>query len=108
MPFPGHAASSIGIALPSKTVAAIASPTAFGPAAFQMLVIGRLNVRNVQEPVAADSEIDERRLDARLDINDAALVDVADITLVAGAVDIEFFKYAVFEYGDPALLRLQD
>ena len=75
---------------------------------FQVPVIGRIDVRDVQEAVAADAEIDERRLDARLDVDDAALVDVADVALVAGALDVEFFEHAVFDDGDAAFLRLED
>ena len=74
---------------------------------FQVAVVGRLDVGDVQEAIAADAEIDERRLDARLDVDDAALVDVADVAFVAGALDVQFFEDAVLEDGDAAFLGLQ-
>ena len=45
----------------------------------------RLDVADVQEAVAADAEIDERRLDARLQVDDAAFVNVADVVLLAAS-----------------------
>ena len=74
----------------------------------QVAVVRRLDVGDVQEAVAADAEIDERRLDARLDVDDAALVDVADVALVAGPLDVQLFQHAVLDDGDAALLGLQD
>ena len=46
----------------------------------------RLDVADVQEAVAADAEIDERRLDARLQVDHDALVDVAYVIVLSGAV----------------------
>src|SRR5262249_19780121 len=73
----------------------------------QVAVVRRLDVGDVQEAVAADAEVHERRLDARLDVDDAALVDVADVALVAGALDVQLLQDAVLQDGDAALLRLQ-
>ena len=73
-----------------------------------MLVVRRVHVGDVQEAVAADAEVHERGLDARLDVDDPALVDVADVALLAGPLDVEFFQHAVLDDGDPALLRLED
>src|SRR6185295_5821744 len=42
----------------------------------QVLVVLVFDVADVQESVASDAEIDEGRLDAGLDIDDSALVDV--------------------------------
>ena len=66
----------------------------------------RFDIGNVEKAVAADAEVDERGLNARFDVDDAALVDVADVVLVAGAFDVEFFQDAVFEDGDAALFGL--
>ena len=74
----------------------------------QVLVVRRVHVRDVQEPVAADAEVHERGLDARLDVDDPALVDVPDVALLAGPLDVEFFQHAVLDDRDPALLRLED
>ncbi len=68
----------------------------------------RLDVADVQEAVAADAEIDERRLDARLEVDDLPLVDVADVIVLAGALDVELFEHAVLDDRDPAFLRLRD
>ena len=99
------AVAALRPAVTSGTVAAafaaVATPL------FQVAVICRLHVGDVQEAVAADAEIDERGLDAGFDVDDAALVDVADVTLVARALDVEFFEDAVFKDGDAALFGLQ-
>nr|WP_068420593.1 hypothetical protein [Planctomyces sp. SH-PL62] len=62
----------------------------------------------MEEAVAADREVDERGLDGRFEVDDLAFIDVAGVTLVAGALDVEFFQDAVLDDGDPALLRLED
>ena len=92
----------------AAAIAAVAASAATRRSAFEVAGSRRLDVGDVQEAVAADAEIDERRLDARLDVDDAALVDVADVALVAGALDVQFFEHAVLEDGDAAFLRLED
>ena len=72
-----------------------------------MPVVGRLHIGNVQETIAADAEIDEGGLDAGLDVDDAALVDVADVAFVTGALDVQLFEDAVLQDGDAAFLGLQ-
>src|SRR5262245_45431066 len=72
---PVAATTSVAIAI---TVAVAATATAFATL-FEMPVIGRLDIADVQEAVAADAEINEGGLNARLDVDDAALVDVADV-----------------------------
>ena len=67
-----------------------------------------LDVADVQEPISADAEIDERRLDARLDVDDFAFIDIADVIILAGSLDIEFFEYAVFHDRNAAFLRLRN
>src|SRR5205085_603195 len=65
--------------------------------AFQRLVgviaplaeVLRLDVADVQEAVAADAEIDEGGLDARLQVDDHSLVDVADEVVLARALDVQ-------------------
>jgi hypothetical protein len=71
------------------------------------MIVLRLDVRDVQEAVAADGEIDERRLDRRLEVNDLALVDVTGVTLVTRALDVQLLKHAVLDDGDAALLGLE-
>src|SRR5262249_31236012 len=74
----------------------------------QVSIVCRLHVGDVEEAVAADAEIHERRLDAGLDVDDAALVDVADIALVAGPFNVQLFEHAIFQNGYAALFGLQD
>src|SRR5207249_11294589 len=88
-------------------VAVTVSPIAVAAALLQVAVVGGLDIADVQKAVAADAEIDEGGLDARLDVDDAALVDVAHVALVAGALDVQLFQDAVFQDGDAALLGLQ-
>src|SRR5262249_47024692 len=87
---------------------AVAAHAAARAARLQVAVIGGFYVGNVQEAVAAYAEIHKCRLDARLDVNDAAFVDIADVALVARSLDVQLFQHAVFQDGNPALLRLQD
>jgi hypothetical protein len=65
-------------------------------------------VRDVQEAVAAETEIDERRLDARLDVGDPAFVNVPDVGSGAGPLHVKFFEFPVVQQGDSALLALAD
>src|SRR5262249_21237090 len=101
---------TVPVAIPVAVPVAITVtvPVAVAAAGVQGPPVGRLHVADVQKAVAADAEIDERRLDGRLDVDDAALVDVADVALVAGALDVQLFEHAVLEDGDAALLRLED
>ena len=62
----------------------------------------------MQKAVAADAEIDERRLDARLQVDDAAFVDVADVVFLARPLDVQLFEQSVFNDRDAAFLRLRD
>lgn len=73
-----------------------------------MLVVLVLHVTDVQEPVSPHAEIDEHRLDARLDVDDASLVDIADEVLEAVPLDVQLFEGTVLDNGDPTLLRLED
>ena len=62
----------------------------------------------MQESVPADREVDERGLDRRLEIDDLALINVAGIALVAGALDVQLLEDPVFDDRDAAFLRLED
>ena len=41
-------------------------------------------------------------------IDDFSLVDVADVVVLAGALDVELFQHAVLHDRDPAFLGLRD
>src|SRR5579872_690826 len=73
----------------------------------QMLVILIFDVADMQKPVAAHAEVDERRLDAGLDVDDAALIDVAHEVFEAVALDVQLFEDGVFHNGNPALFGLE-
>ena len=72
-----------------------------------MAKVLRLDVADVQEAVAADAEIDERRLDAGLEIDDLALIDIADVIVLAGAFNVELFENSVLDNRNPAFLGLR-
>ena len=59
------------------------------------------------EAIAADTEVDEGGLDARLDIDDASLVDVAHVALGACALHVKLFENAVLDDRDTNFLRLE-
>jgi hypothetical protein len=71
------------------------------------MVILRLDVGHMQEAVASHGKVDKRRLDRRLKIDDLSLVNVACITLETRSFDVKLLENAVFDDGDPALLRLE-
>ena len=73
-----------------------------------MAEVLRLDVADVQEAVAADAEVDEGRLDARLQVDHHPLVDVADVVVLPGPLDVQLFQNSVFNDRDPAFFRLRD
>jgi len=62
--------------------------------------------RDVEEGVLLEADVDERGLEAGVDVLDAALVDVADQRLVAGALDVEILEAAAADDRDAGLLLL--
>src|SRR5262249_17000724 len=76
--------------------------------AFEVPIVGRLHVGYVQEAIAADAKVHERGLDARLDVYDSALVDVAHVAFVASSLDVQLLQHAIFQDGDAAFLGLKD
>jgi hypothetical protein len=74
----------------------------------EVTVVSGLDVGDMEETVTAHAKIDEGRLDARLNVDDAPLVDVADVAFVAGPFHVQFFQHAVFEDGNATFLGLQD
>ena len=73
-----------------------------------MLVVLVFDVADVEEPVAAHAEIDEDRLDAGLDIDDAPFIDVPDAVLDAPPFDVKFLQHAILEDRDPAFFGLEN
>jgi hypothetical protein len=68
--------------------------------------IGRQDVRGVEEAVGPAAERDECRADRRLDVDDPALVDVAEVGLAAGDLDVKFSQDAILHHRDPGFLRI--
>ena len=68
----------------------------------------RLDVADVQKAVAAHAEIDERRLDARLQVDHDAFIDVSYVIVLPGPFYIQFFQGSVLNDRDPAFFRLRD
>ena len=66
--------------------------------------IARMQIADVQESVVAHAEIDERRLDRGLHVDDFSDVDVADAALRRELLTCELFEPAVFHDRDPAFL----
>ena len=64
----------------------------------------RVEVGDVEEAVRAFAEVDERGLDRGLDIDDARLVDRADIRGGRGALAVELRKFALLEDRDAHLI----
>jgi hypothetical protein len=62
----------------------------------------------MEEAVAADRKVDERGLDRRLEVDDLPLVDIARVTFVTGAFDVQLFEDAVFNNRDTAFLGLKN
>ncbi len=66
------------------------------------------DVADVQEAIAPHAEIDEGRLDARLQVDDDSFIDVADVAVLTRALDVQLFQGPIFHDRDPAFLRLGD
>jgi hypothetical protein len=86
---------------------AAAALAASGTVLLEVPIIGWFDIRDMEEAVAADAEIDKGSLDARFDIHDSAFVDIADVTFVTGAFNIQFLENAILHNGNPAFLGLQ-
>ena len=67
-----------------------------------------MQVRDVQEAVPVDADIDKDGLNPRFHIDDAPFVDVSDVRADAGSLHIEFFQRAVLHHGHATLLHLRD
>ena len=66
------------------------------------LALGSATLTNVPLLV-----IDECGLDAGLNVDHAALVDIADVVVLACSFDIQLFKHSVFHDRNPAFLGLR-
>ena len=100
-PSPGREASAT-LAISASAVAAVLSASA----RLELLELlgGADDVRDVQEAVALEPEVDEGRLHAGQHLRDAALVDVADDAPIALALDEELDHLVVLEDGDHRLV----
>jgi hypothetical protein len=62
------------------------------------------DVGNIEERVALEPEVDERRLHSRKDLRDAALVDVAHDGAMAGPLHPQLDDLGLVEHGDARLV----
>ena len=67
-----------------------------------------LDIADVQKSISAHSKVDERGLDAWFQVDDFALVDIADVIVLATAFDVELFEQSIFNNRNPAFFRLRD
>ena len=73
------------------------------PAARLRVLAGDDDVVDVEEPVAGQAEVDERRLHAAQDVVDLALVDVAGQRALAAALDQRLDGTALLDHRHPQL-----
>ena len=100
-----HLLAATQAALDGRSVAArrlVPDPLAL-LAELAVEVLG-MQVRDVEEAVALESEVDECRLDGGLHVDDAALVDVAHVGLGAGSLLVDLLQAAILDDRDAALL----
>ncbi len=71
-----------------------------------LLALRRGHLVDVEEAVLLEAEIDERGIDAAEHALDLALVDVAEIRLLVGALDIDLGEAAVLDQRDAQLLAV--
>ena len=75
-----------------------------GVAAVGAFLAAFADVGDVQEGGAAQADVDEGALHARQHARDAAEVDVADVALLRGALDVEFLDGSLLDDGDPGFV----
>ena len=68
--------------------------------------VHRMEIGDMEETISSDSEIDERRLNRRFDIDDRSEIDVSDVQVFRGVLKIELFENAFFEDCNAAFLTL--
>ncbi len=75
-------------------------------AAGALLPLGRGHLVDVEEPVLLEAEVDERGVDAVHDVLDLALVDVAQVRLAVGTLDVDLRQPAVLDERDAQFLAV--
>ena len=77
-----------------------------GDAPGALLALRRRDLVHVEEAVLLEAEVDEGRVDAAHDVLDLALVDVAQVRLAVGALDVDLREPAVLDQRDAQLLAV--
>ena len=72
-----------------------------------MFVVLILNIANVKEPVTANTEVNKSGLNTGLNVDDLALVNIANKIFGTTSLDVEFFQNPVLNDRNPAFFRLQ-
>ena len=62
----------------------------------------------MKKAIAADTKVNEGRLDARLEIDDASLINVSDKVIRTGALDIQLLEQSVLDNRNPTFFGLRD
>jgi hypothetical protein len=108
------AASPAAVAARFPSPSSLALPVAIARSDFRLvshrrmtMIILRFDVRDVEEAVAPHREVDERRLDGRLDVDDLALVNIARVALVTRSLHVQLLENAVLDDGDAAFFGLE-
>ena len=66
----------------------------------------RVQVGDVEEAVLRQAEVNERRLDRWLDVQDVRLVDIPDVGCAADPLDVQFLQRAVLYHRNATLVPL--
>ena len=64
------------------------------------------HIADVQEAVDSTSKRHKRRPDRRFDVDDFAFVDVTEIRISVGQLDVQLLQHAIFHHCDPAFFRI--
>ena len=77
-----------------------------GDAPGALLALRRRHLVDVEEAVLLEAEVDERGVDAVHDVLDLALVDVAQVRLAVGPLDVDLGEAAVLDQRDAQLFAV--
>jgi hypothetical protein len=66
-----------------------------------------MEVADMQESVSAGAQVNKGRLDAGLNVDHFALVDIAHLTAQTGSLHVQLFQGSVIYNGNAALLTFR-
>ena len=71
-------------------------------------IILRFDITDVQKAITPDAEVDECGLDAWFEIDDAALVDIANVVILTGTFGVKLLETTILDDGNSAFFGLSD